>query len=616
MLKLPKAAQRVLRFWETTDGGPGSGNWGHKGRPGLVGGSGAGGGKQYRGGRSDIAYVGSRKDWLNGLKGERQREAENWLKDMAKKHGLDPKRDGIHAVEQKIVNSKSDDVYELLHNMAEARNWTDNYRALLKDNLDDTDRKILSALCGKYGNDKDQPGMPDTVAPDWSDEDERTLTNLQIKAMGGPTSEMEIPDDLQYRAGLKERPKPKVAKRNGDWMDKEKMTSAGYLIHDTVDRAKEMIKEYFPIKSKDDVLAAEQEIMDDVAYNPSRIDFSGNVERARFENKYTTKLNNPHADAVYGYLALKGEVLGWSGERVANGNMTFDTLTDEENNELRDLLRKYDVQDGGRREREAFGMFEDKSYLFWKPMNKAEQSDAIRYYQLKDKALGGSVTPKEEYDRKAKETRDQIEKDKHPDKIGKNGKKSGPPMDFDAADHGSTNPEIANEPNDPHGPHHINCQTCVVAYEARRRGYDITAKGNTGAMEDPCRILARNTNLAWIDPETGKAPKFIEHGKKTAAGLAKWLDDNVKPGERYHFGFCRKYGGGHIVTVERDANGNIALFDPQDGVNRARVIGKAAIRQYMQDHDVVFSRNGERMADVLRVDNLSFNLDIVNDVLI
>lgn len=30
------------------DGGPGSGNWGHGGRPGKVGGSASGGGKAYR----------------------------------------------------------------------------------------------------------------------------------------------------------------------------------------------------------------------------------------------------------------------------------------------------------------------------------------------------------------------------------------------------------------------------------------------------------------------------------------------------------------------------------------------------------------------------------------
>ena len=68
------------------DGGPGSGNWGHKGRPGHVGGSGPGGGSQYRGGRSEIGYFGSRKDWLNGLSGEKQHEASKFLKETKKKY--------------------------------------------------------------------------------------------------------------------------------------------------------------------------------------------------------------------------------------------------------------------------------------------------------------------------------------------------------------------------------------------------------------------------------------------------------------------------------------------------------------------------------------------------
>lgn len=623
-MKLNKRAGRVLRFWDSLptkpwsqpseDGGPGSGNWGHRGRPGLVGGSGAGGGAQYRGGRSDIKYVGTRKDWLNGLKGEEQREAANWLKSMAKKHGLDPKTNGIHAVEKKIVNGDSnEDLHELFHHMVAARKWNENGEVLMKDNLNATDMKVVMALIDKYGEDDTQRGMPNTIAAGWSDEDERCWTELQIKAMGGASSDREIPEDLQYRAGLKERPKPKATKRNGDWMDKSTMAPNGILYHDVETQARNALSDYFNFNSRDDLLAAEQEIMDDVTYNPSRIDFSGNVEEAKYKNRFTTILNKPHADAIFSYLQLKGGALGWDEVRIASGNVTFDTLTDEENKELRDLLNKYDVQDS-RSEREAFGMFEDRAYLFWKP-KKAEQSDAIRYFQLKDKALGGSCTPKEEYEKKAQEARAQIEKNKHPDKIGKNGKTAGPPMDFESADHGKANPEVAGETNR-HGPYHVNCQTCVVAYEARRRGYDVTAKGNSKADDDPCLTLSRNTNLAWVDPETGRSPKYIEHGRKSAAGLAKWFDENVKQGERYHFGWVSKYGGGHIVTVERNDKGEVCLFDPQDGFTRPRVVGKTALKDYMQKYGIIFVRDGVSMADVLRVDNLAFNPDMVNEILL
>ena len=47
----------AMSFIETEDGGPGSGNFGHRGRPGLVGVSGAGGGKAYRTGNKESGYV-------------------------------------------------------------------------------------------------------------------------------------------------------------------------------------------------------------------------------------------------------------------------------------------------------------------------------------------------------------------------------------------------------------------------------------------------------------------------------------------------------------------------------------------------------------------------------
>lgn len=44
------------------DGGPGSGNWGHKGRPGLKGGSGKGGGKALRTGNAQTGFMSIKKD--------------------------------------------------------------------------------------------------------------------------------------------------------------------------------------------------------------------------------------------------------------------------------------------------------------------------------------------------------------------------------------------------------------------------------------------------------------------------------------------------------------------------------------------------------------------------
>lgn len=66
---LPPSAKRLLFVLDEKvvdpvleDGGPGSGNWGHKGRPGLRGGSGKGGGKAMRTGTAATGFSSIKKD--------------------------------------------------------------------------------------------------------------------------------------------------------------------------------------------------------------------------------------------------------------------------------------------------------------------------------------------------------------------------------------------------------------------------------------------------------------------------------------------------------------------------------------------------------------------------
>ena len=135
------------------DGGPGSGNWGHKGRPGKVGGSGKGGGKQYRGGRGDIKYVGSREDWLNGLAGEKQHEAQRWKKQMRQHYSIGAEKE--KSVEQCIMedrHSGSEKIRtKLLNYMAEARGWDEHAGKLIDENLTDDEKRLVEQLGYKYG---------------------------------------------------------------------------------------------------------------------------------------------------------------------------------------------------------------------------------------------------------------------------------------------------------------------------------------------------------------------------------------------------------------------------------------------------------------------------------
>ena len=208
------------------DGGPGSGNFGHAGRPGKVGGSQPGGGAHYRGGRSDVGYFGTRKDWLNGLQGEKQHEAVRFLANKKKelngyleqkkkieklldfgvltqeeinnklKEGkLDFLREGM-PVEEYIMKRGSElEKSELIEKVEEARNWENNKEKFLK-NLTDDERKVYDWI--KQGKNVNE----ETLA---------TMFDLEAKAMGIPDSGQPIPEELLYESGVKERPEDQMS---------------------------------------------------------------------------------------------------------------------------------------------------------------------------------------------------------------------------------------------------------------------------------------------------------------------------------------------------------------------------------------------------------------------
>lgn len=136
------------------------------------------------------------------------------------------------------------------------------------------------------------------------------------------------------------------------------------------------------------------------------------------------------------------------------------------------------------------------------------------------------------------------------------------PMSREAANDGSVNPNF-----DQNNGYDVNCQTCVVAFEARLRGYRVTAKNNTKKEDDPCLILSKQTNLAWIDPKTGYHPEYLtDLDIRTPVQLMRWLESKVHSGERYTMEFgWEGMSIGHIVCIDRMENGTLRLYDPQDG---------------------------------------------------
>lgn len=175
----------------------------------------------------------------------------------------------------------------------------------------------------------------------------------------------------------------------------------------------------------------------------------------------------------------------------------------------------------------------------------------------------------------------------------------GEEMTFDEANELKGN---INYKKDPH--YSINCQSCVVANELRRRGFDVTAKPNLKRADNIPYQLSRKTEMAWIDESTNTHPvkSVAGRGVRTIQKLSNELSEIMKEQGRYHIDFVWKgTKSGHIICVEKLENGNFRFYDPQNG----RVI--------------LWSDLSKRVSlfygvKVLRVDRLQVNTDIINGV--
>lgn len=108
------------------------------------------------------------------------------------------------------------------------------------------------------------------------------------------------------------------------------------------------------------------------------------------------------------------------------------------------------------------------------------------------------------------------------------------------------------------GGYHINCQSCVVAYEMRRRGYDVEANQNTKRKGNIPYELSYTTEKAWLD-DNGNVPKKQRAGGRYVDGykiknktfkvmMSEFEDMTSTPG-RYHINFgWKNRRSGHIIS--------------------------------------------------------------------
>lgn len=179
------------------------------------------------------------------------------------------------------------------------------------------------------------------------------------------------------------------------------------------------------------------------------------------------------------------------------------------------------------------------------------------------------------------------------------------PMDFEKADSNNVNPKFSRDSYE----HSHNCQSCVVAYEARRRGYDVQVVPRN--KYNKTQQLAEHSSWAYIDPKTNEVCEPKSLYAANTLNLYNKLDSNVKSNERYTLSYTWHEGklkGSHILTIERDENNELRIYDPQ---NSRIIAGKENIISHFKER---IKYNGTEPLKILRTDDKAFNKYFINDV--
>jgi gas vesicle protein len=146
-------------------------------------------------------------------------------------------------------------------------------------------------------------------------------------------------------------------------------------------------------------------------------------------------------------------------------------------------------------------------------------------------------------------------------------------MNFTEADGSRCNPKFTIENAEILGYRH-NCQTCTVAYELRRRGFNIEAAPNPvlkgyKKYRDFDRFC-NGEDIQWTDrflTEDGKRATYKWSTGINDTGLSKlkFIEDKTAAQGRYEIYCAWKKGDAHVFIVERQKDGNLLWFDPQSG---------------------------------------------------
>lgn len=178
------------------------------------------------------------------------------------------------------------------------------------------------------------------------------------------------------------------------------------------------------------------------------------------------------------------------------------------------------------------------------------------------------------------------------------GVKQGKPMSFKKANGGNVNPKFYTNNH----AYKSNCQTCIAAFEARLRGYNIEALPYN-AHNIYMTALGYNPALAYMDTKTGKTPDMLDGEVKRPRECENWLKARIKRGERYTFIYKPiNSASAHIVEVSKNIIGGLKFYDPQNGkIYNKQLLNDIAYRK----HEMGFSPL------IFRVDDKEINTEFL-----
>lgn len=197
------------------------------------------------------------------------------------------------------------------------------------------------------------------------------------------------------------------------------------------------------------------------------------------------------------------------------------------------------------------------------------------------------------------------------------GVKPGKEMTFEEADGGNCNPFFMQDKRNGGNLYGYtsNCVACVVAFEARMRGYDVIALPVNGNKKMTAVVGDFRLAFDMHSKSPGKQMHIIQNSHIDGTDTISFLGENVKNGNRYLFRYSTIYKDGkgnsigHVVCAEKTSNG-LRIYDPQSGLSYE---GKDGVGKYAEFMKSICIPNTEVL---MQINNLEFNYEYVDFIVI